>query len=266
MRKLALCAWVCLTVPTTLSAQDLPRSTAFPGSAWVAIGNVGPAEPDNLLGMASFEQGVTAWESGPWFLVPFVGASMGTDSAGYAWNNRHPVQLSVKLVRRVRGGVLQAGGGVLFEHDPATGQQTHGTVFANYWSGWTADRHTHRGGTFIGFPGHAYASSGLTSGRDPQNWLTALTAQQGVLIFKSQVVSVVPYGAAGLTFDSRRRTWENRLTYDAGIKIVRPLIGGVVEAGVAGRRQHELLTGRVDSGPVAYVNLWVGWNPRSVYR
>ena len=74
---------------------------------------------------------------------------------------------------------------------------------------------------------------------------------------------VVPYAAGTLNVDSKSRVWENRLTYDAGVKVVRHFVGGVVEGGVAGRRQHELLTGRVESAPVVYVNLWIGWNPRS---
>jgi len=76
----------------------------------------------------------------------------------------------------------------------------------------------------------------------------------------------VPYAAAAVSFDSKRRTWENRASYDAGVKLVRPLVGGMVETGVAARRQHELLTGEVHFAPVVYVNLWVGWNPRSLFN
>jgi hypothetical protein len=170
----------------------------------------------------------------------------------------------VKIVRSVPGGIVQAGGGMMIEADAADGDRHHPTVSADYWAGWAAEGLAQRGARFGGFPGHAYASSGLIAGRDPHNWITTAAAQQGLVVLRSRIVSIVPYAAGAVSFDSKRRPWENRVTYDAGVKLVRPLIGGVVEAGVAQRRQHELLTGHVDSEPVAYVNLWIGWNPRTL--
>lgn len=264
MSRLTLLACMLLVlVPGELSAQEIPSSIAFPGSFWFSTGHVGPAEPGNVVAQAGFEQGVTVWERGSWFLVPYLGVTLVADSAGYAWNDRHPAQVALKLARRVPGGVVHAGGGVMFEHDPASDRRRHPTVFAGYWAGWAAEGRAQKGQAFGAFPGHAYASSGLLSGRDPDNWLTSVAAQQGMVVYRSRIVTVVPYAAGTLTVDSKRRVWENRLTYDAGVKVVRHFVGGVVEGGVAGRRQHELLTGRVESAPVAYVNLWIGWNPRS---
>ena len=262
-RALLACTLLAL-LPASLGAQEVPKSIAFPGSFWIAAGDVGPAERDNVVYQTGFEQGVVAWERGSWLLVPHLGVTLSTDSLGYDWNNKHPSILGVKLVRRIPGGVVQAGGGVLFERDPATGSERHATAFVHYWAGWTADRQAHRGATPTGFPGHAQASSGLLTGRDPDNWMTLVSAQQGIVAFRSPLFAVVPYVGGGFSVDTKRRIWENRVTYDAGVKLVRPLIGGVVEAGVAERRQHERLTGRVESAPVAYVNLWIGWNPRSV--
>jgi hypothetical protein len=251
-------------IPSTGGAQELPKSTAFPGSFWTAAGDVGPAEPDNVIYQAGFEQGIVAWQRGSWFLVPHVSLALGTDSLGYDWNNKHPTILGVKLVRKIGGGVVQGGGGLLFERDPATGRERHPTAFVHYWTGWTVDRRSHQGATLRGFPGHATASTGFLTGRDPDNWMTIASAQQGIVAFSSSVLSIVPYVGGGFSVDTMRRTWENRVVYDAGIKLVRPVIGGVAEAGVAQRRQHERLTGRVESEPIAYVNLWVGWNPRVV--
>jgi hypothetical protein len=134
----------------------------------------------------------------------------------------------------------------------------------NYWSGWTGDRRAHLGGGPAGFPGHVDASTGMLSGADPENWLTVISAQQGIAINRAQIASIVPYGGGMFAFDSKRRPWENRATYDLGVKLVRPVAGGVVEGGIAHRRQHQLLLDRVDSGPVAFVNLWIGWNPRTI--
>jgi len=246
------------------SGQDVPTSRAYPGSFWISSGAVGPAEPENLLTQVGVEQGITVWQRDAWFVVPFASLRLSADSQGYLWNNKHPSMLGVKLVRRVPGGVVQGGGGVMFERVEGSNDGQHPTAFANYWAGWTADRRAHLGGGPAGFPGHIDASSGLLSGADPENWLTAFSAQQGVAINRSKIVSIVPYAGGVLAFDSKRRPWENRATYDLGVKAVRPMVGGIVEAGVAHRRQHQLLLDHVDSGPVAFVNLWIGWNPRTI--
>jgi hypothetical protein len=259
---IALLAWTA----SPLCAQDLPPSTAFPGSFWISTGSVGPAERGNVVSQANVEQGVTVWRQHNLFAIPFVSAGMTADSRGYAWNDRHPAELGMKLVWRVPGGALQGGGGVMFDRDPATGQDHHLSAFVSYWSGWAAEGRAQRGGVFRGFPGHLSATSGLMTGRDPQNWMTRIDAQQGVAVFRHRALAAVPYGAGVVTFDSKRRDWENRVSVDAGIKIVRPFVGGVVEAGVAERRQYTILTGEVGTAPVAYVNLWVGWNPQLVVK
>ena len=229
---LLACALLALSA-SPLRAQVPPNSIAFPGSFWISAGEVGPLERGNVLGQAGVEQGITAWEHGPWFLVPHLAVTIGTDTQGYDWNNKHPSTLGVKLVRRVPGGVVQAGGGVMFERDPETGQQRHGTAFVNYWAGWTADRRAHGGAHPAGFPGHIYSSSGLLTGRDPHNWITTISAEQGIVAFRRYSVAVTPYVSGAVSFDTKRRTWENRVIYDAGVKLVRPVIGGVVEVGVA---------------------------------
>jgi hypothetical protein len=246
------------------SGQNLPSSRAFPGSFWVSSGTVGPAEPDTVLTQVGIEQGFTVWERNAWFLVPFASLRVSADSQGYVWNNKHPSMLGVKLVRRVPGGVVQGGGGVMFERVDDSNDGQHPTAFVNYWSGWTGDRRAHLGGGPAGFPGHVDASTGMLSGADPENWLTVISAQQGIAINRAQIASIVPYGGGMFAFDSKRRPWENRATYDLGVKLVRPVAGGVVEGGIAHRRQHQLLLDRVDSGPVAIVNLWIGWNPRTI--
>jgi hypothetical protein len=240
------------------------RGVAFPGSFWISAGQVGPAEPDNVLGQVGFEQGITAWRSGRWFLEPFMGIGFTTDSEGYDWNDKHPSTLGVKIVRRLPGGVLQAGGGLLMERDPATSIDRHPTAFVNYWAGWTGDAFAHRDGKPLRLPGHVYAASGLLTGRDPENWLTTIGVEQGIVAYRVRGFGAVPFVAGTGSFDSKRRDWANRVGYDVGAKIVRPIVGGVVEAGVAQRYQHQVRTGVGDASPVAFVNLWIGWNPQTV--
>jgi hypothetical protein len=264
VRKLALLALVTFSfLPVAASAQQppAPPSVTLPGSFWIAVGDVGPAEPDNTIGQASLQQGVTAWRHGSWFFVPFVGASVTADSEGYEWNDRHPVTVAVKLQRTIGNGVVHAGGGVLFERDPATGRDRHPTAFAGYWAGWQLDRQAHLGTWPVALPGSINAASGLLTGRDPHNWMTYVSVQQGVTVFRVKGIAAVPYASLGASFDSKGRPWENRARSDAGVKLVRAITGGVIEAGVAQRFQRELKSGHQTSAPVVFVNLWIGWNP-----
>jgi hypothetical protein len=268
-----VCAAVVLASSSASYADDKAAGTsrsmssiAFPGSFWISGGHVGPAEPDNAIAESGFEQGVAAWTHESWFLVPFLGVRFSADAEGHDWNNRRPTTVGVKLVRRVPNGVIQGGGGLLFERNPESGRTRHATVFVSYWAGWTGDRDAHTGGKSTGFPGSINAMSGLLTGRDPDNWVTAVSVQQGIVVHRWRLFSTVPYTGAAATFDSKRRTWENRVSYDAGVKLVRPIVGGVIEAGVAQRRQHYVLTNTGGSSPVAFVNLWIGWDPRAMAR
>jgi len=259
---LLLCLLTSATTP--LLAKELPKSTAFPGTFWLSAGDVGPVERGNSGVWSGVEQGITVWQRGAWFAIPYVGATLSNDSAGYEWNDRHPGQIGAKLVWRVSGGALQAGGGLMFEHDPIGGGDRHPTAFVSYWTGWAAEGSAQRGSMLRGLPGHFAATSGLMTGRDPDNWMTRIDGQQGVVVVRNRIFSLVPYGGGVVTFDSKRRVWENRVTLDGGIKAVKTFVGGVVEGGIAERRQYTVLTGEVGTAPVAFVNVWFGWNPRAV--
>jgi hypothetical protein len=263
VRKLPAFLFVTAVLfPVAVSAQQPPAAPlTLPGSFWITTGDVGPAEPDNVVTQASLEQGITAWREGAWFLVPFVGASLTADSQGYEWNDRHPATVGVKLQRRIANGVAHAGGGVMFERDPATGRDRHATAFAGYWAGWQLDSRAHVSGSPFALPGSINVSTGLLTGRDPHNWLSYVTVQQGVTAFRLTGIAAVPYGSLGVSFDSKGRPWENRARGDAGVKVVRSITGGVIEAGVAQRFQRELKSGQQTSAPVVFVNLWIGWNP-----
>ena len=85
------------------------------------------------------------WEHGSWFLIPHVNATLMADTDGYEWNNRQPGRMGVKIVRRVPGGIVQAGGGMMIEPNAADGDQRHPTVSVDYWAGWAAEGRAQRG-------------------------------------------------------------------------------------------------------------------------
>jgi hypothetical protein len=259
-----ICVFVVLYVVTgsAFAQQGTPPTpVTLPGSFWMSTGNAGPAEPENRISQGMLEQGITTWRHGSWFAGPFVSLSFTADTAGYDWNNKHPVTLGGKLQHRIGNGVVQAGAGLMFERDPISGDERHPTAFVGYWAGWQGDLAAHTRGRRLAFPGSVNVSSGLLTGRDPDNWMSYATLQQGISAVRAGGFAVVPYASSGVTFDTKRRTWQNRLTNDAGVKVVRTITGGVVEAGVAQRYQYEMLTGRGTAEPVVFVNLWIGWNP-----
>jgi hypothetical protein len=259
-----ICSLIVLSALTgSAAAQQTtpPASVTLPGSFWISAGNAGPAEPGNHISQGAVEQGITVWRRGSWFVAPFVSLSFTADSAGYDWNNKHPVTIGAKLQRRIGNGVLQAGAGVMFESDPSTGDDRHPTAFVGYWAGWQGDVSAHARGRGPAFPGSVNISSGLLTGRDPDNWMSYATLQQGIAVVRAGGVALVPYASSAVSFDTKQRTWQNRLTNDGGVKVVRAFTGGVVEAGVAHRHQYEMLTGRSTAEPVAFINLWIGWNP-----
>jgi hypothetical protein len=242
------------------TVMPLP-AVAFPGSFWIATGDAGPAEPHNMLGQAVLEQGLTVWQDGAWFLIPYVGVSMTADSQGYDWNNKHPTTVAIKLQRRTANGVIFGGGGMMFERDPATGRDRHLTASITYWSGWQGSSRANAGGLPLEFPGSINATAGRLTGRDPENWMSSVSLQQGIVASRWHGLALVPYGGSRATFDTKRRVWENRVTSDAGVKLTRALTGGVVEVGVAQRHQYGMLTHESSATTVGFINLWIGWNP-----
>jgi len=251
-----------LTSASLASAQEqLPSSLAFPGSFWISAGEAGPAEPGNTVGQAFFEQGITVFRHGPWFVTPFFNASLVADSRGYEWNDRNPVSVGVKLQRRTPGGVIYGGGGIMIEPNPATGQRRHATLFSGYWTGWQRDSSSHVGATPLGLPGSLNVVSGLLNGREPDNWVSWATAQQGIRVYRRYGIAAVPYGSLQASIDTKDRPWNNRATADVGFKAVRIIGGTAIEAGVAQRIQRQFNNGQHTSEPVVFVNLWVGWNP-----
>ena len=268
MRNCACSLIVLAALTGSAGAQESapPTPITLPGSFWTSAGNVGPAEPENHLTQGALEQGITVWRRASWSVGPFISVSFTADTAGYEWNNKHPMTIGAKLQRRLGNGVLQAATGVMFEEDPSTGEERHPTAFVGYWAGWQGDLRAHARGGKTAFPGSVNISSGLLTGRDPDNWMSYATLQQGIALARAGGFALVPYGSSGISFDTKRRIWQNRVTNDAGVKVVRAITGGVIEVGVAHRHQYEMLTGSNTAAPVMFVNLWIGWNPLATRR
>jgi hypothetical protein len=255
-----------LSVAGVANAQSLdslpPPAMLLPGSLNVSVGTLAPAEPGNVIGSATAEQGFTALRFGRAFVVGFVDITRRHDSDGLAWNRTTPVIAGAKLVAVTSRGVIQAAVGIAANAGDRT-LLAEKALYASYWTNWRADVVSARSSALPdAFPGHLYASSGWVTAAEPGNWITTVSLQQGMTLARHRRLSAIPFIGVGATADTAEYTWNNRLQADAGAKLALSIPSGVIELGAAQRHQQEWLTGRSRSGPVFFANLWIGWAPR----
>jgi hypothetical protein len=267
MRNLILPVML-LAAPAIAAAQEAPSTPAaiaFPGSVNMTVGNVTPTEAGNVVSLTMLEQGVTVWRHKGSFVSGIVQASIGRDSDHYAWNNRRPVTMGVRFSQVMSNSVLQLNVGESIVNGPASSTDIKPVAYASYWAGW---RHTLSGGRFSprALPGTVWATSGVTSGLEPDNWVSTASVDQGVNVYEHGRMSLIPYTRFTIGGDTRGFAWDNRTSLDGGLKVRRTVVGGVIDAGVAARRQHERISGATRTAAVAFVELWYGWNPRAIIR
>lgn len=254
-KHLALMAVFVVTTIASASAQEVPHSIALPGSVNASFGTVGPLEPGNTLGSATFEQGVTVWRRGALFVVGFVDVTVRADTRNYSWNNTMPYLAGGKLVVAGRAGVLQAVVGVAGDVRQGTVIRASRAANVNYWAGWQPSPD-------VALPGSVWATSGFVTPSEPDNWITAAHVEQGVTVLRRGHVAVVPFAGATASVDTERRTWNNRGFVDAGLKVSTRVYGAAVDFGVAQRVSRAWQSGEVASAPVVFLNVWLGWMPR----
>lgn len=256
-----------LGTPLGVAAQPqnlVPRSVMFPGSMSFTTGTIAPSEGGNLISSLTVEQGVTVWRRQSLFVVGFAGIGARRDTDGNPWNNVAPSTAGVKLVALTAGGVVQAVVGVTGDLDRANRIRASKAVSVSYWAGWRGGLSQPNGAGRGGYPGHVYASSGFLTAREPDNWNSSVSVEQGVVMWRGLTVEAVPYAGVRAGADTKRYAWNNRGHIESGLKLVRGVQGGVVEAGVAARREVNWITRASQTGTVAFVNVWLGWNPRYV--
>ena len=247
---------VVLSFVGRAQAQELRAPIALPGSINASFGNPGPVEPNNTVGSVTFEQGVTAWQRGPLFVVGFVDVTMRADTQGYAWNNTMPFRAGGKFMVAGSGGVFQAVVGVAGEAREGETYRPTTAAYVSVWSGWQRSR------SKVQLPGSMWATSGLVTAAEPNNWITAVHVDQGVTAWRNRHLSLVPFAGTTLGMDTKQYAWNNRGSVDAGVKVSTRVRGAAIDIGVAQRVTREWETGTTAAAPVAFVNLWVGWMPR----
>jgi len=256
-KHITLAAVLVLTTLGTASAQEgLRSSVALPGSVNASFGTVGPLEPGNALGNATFEQGVTAWRRGPLFVIGFVDVTVRADTRGYAWNNTMPYLAGGKVTLAGAGGVLQAVVGIAGDVRQGAASRVSRAAHVSYWAGWQ------RPISAVAFPGSVWATSGFVTASEPDNWITAAHVEQGVTALRRGGIALVPFAATTVSVDTEHRPWNNRGFVDAGLKVSTRVHGAAIDLGVAQRFTRAWQTGETASAPVVFMNVWLGWMPR----
>ena len=256
MFKTTLVLSLVLVSFTTAHAQELRAPIALPGSVNASFGTAGPVEPNNVIGGATFEQGVTAWRRGPLFVVGFVDLTLRADSRGYNWNNNVPYLAGGKVMLSGTRGVVQAVVGVAGDARATAFRRPVRAAHVSYWAGWQGATSTRD------FPGSVWATSGMLTATESDNWITAAHVEQGVTALRRQKFSVVPFAAGTVSVDSQSRPWNNRGFIDTGVKVSTRVSGMAVDIGAAQRVSRAWESGATAAAPVVFVNLWVGWMPR----
>jgi hypothetical protein len=113
------------------------KSSRFPGSTWMEIGNLSPVEKGNILGMGYFTQGVVAKRFNRATVVPYLEATIFHDSKGFDWDNKATIGGGVKAILPRTDVYTEIGIAYLHENRFQSGQMAGGvSVFTNFSFSW----------------------------------------------------------------------------------------------------------------------------------
>ena len=113
------------------------KSSRFPGSTWMEIGNLSPVEKGNILGLGYVSQGVIAKRFRTAALVPYVEATVFRDSKGFDWDNRATLGGGVKVIIPREMIYTELGVAYLHENRFESGLSAGGvSVFTNFSFNW----------------------------------------------------------------------------------------------------------------------------------
>ena len=113
------------------------KSSRFPGSSWIEVGNLSPVEKGNILGLGYVTQGVVAKRFSRATLIPYFEATVFHDSKGFDWDNRGNVGGGVKAAFIGHDVYTEIGAAYLHENRFQSGLSAGGlSVFTNFSFNW----------------------------------------------------------------------------------------------------------------------------------
>ncbi len=113
------------------------KSSRFPGSTWMEVGNLSPVEKGNILGLGYVTQGVVAKRFSRATLVPYFEATVFHDSKGFDWDNKATVGGGVKAAFTGHEVYTEIGAAYLHENRFQSGLSAGGvSLFTNFSFNW----------------------------------------------------------------------------------------------------------------------------------
>jgi len=113
------------------------KSSRFPGSTWMEVGNLSPVEKGNILGLGYVSQGVVVKRFSRATLIPYVEATVFHDSKGFDWDNRANIGGGVKAAFAGHYVYTEIGAAYLHENRFQSGLSAGGlSVFTNFSFNW----------------------------------------------------------------------------------------------------------------------------------
>ena len=113
------------------------KSSRFPGSSWIEVGNLSPVEKGNIIGTGYVTQGVVAKRFSRFTVVPYAEATVFHDSKGFDWDNKALVGGGVKAIFPGSAVYTEIGGAYLHENRFQSGLSAGGvSVFTTFSFNW----------------------------------------------------------------------------------------------------------------------------------
>jgi hypothetical protein len=113
------------------------KSSRFPGSSWMEVGNLSPVERGNIIGLGYITQGIVAKRFSRATLVPYVEATVFRDSKGFDWENKANYGGGVKAIFPRNEIYTEVGVAYLHENRFRSGQSAGGlSAFTNFSFNW----------------------------------------------------------------------------------------------------------------------------------
>ncbi|OGG59944.1 hypothetical protein A3C89_03320 [Candidatus Kaiserbacteria bacterium RIFCSPHIGHO2_02_FULL_50_50] len=109
------------------------------------------------------------------------------------------------------------------------------------------------------YPGSSWGSIGNTSPSEEGNVLATVHVEQGVVLKKSNTLTMVPFVSATVSKDSDGHDWNNKAILRAGIKLERALLGGSIALRLGVAHENRFSSHETASSPYISVGHWFGW-------
>lgn len=210
-------------------------------------------------------EGIELWRKQRNFLVLYGSFSIGRDTAGKPWNNRNVTSIGLEFAKIGRNRAMFLNGGYQWEkRKESSASGLFGSI--NAYQEWQSSEKGISIKPLTQFPGQISGYAGFLSTYERGNLYHGLDIKQGVTVYGSQTIKVIPSFSVGISKDTKSFRWNNYLEYGPEIIIAIPSRAGTVHVGAEYNRKFYFENSTTESSARLYVKLWSGWSHRKVIK